>query len=1061
MRALATPLRKRLETAVLAARREAESASRAVIDGLGVFADRRPEHLNAHQTGLRNGLRAKWRQLGGDRELLVAECAYEQWHRLLFARFLAENDLLLHPQFKASVTLADCEELASGLGEPDGWAVAARFAAEILPGIFRLDDPCVRLRLAPEGRHSLERILDGLPTEVFASDDALGWVYQFWQKDKKDEVNASERKIGGADLGPVTQLFTENYMVRFLLENSLGAWWAARHPDSPLVKGFEYLRFDDAGGPAAGSFDGWPGSVAEVTVMDPCCGSGHFLVEALSMLWQMRVEEEGLSPVEAQDAVLRDNLFGLELDARCVQIAMFAVALQAWKAGGGWRQLPVPNVACSGIPVKAPVEEWKALAGGDQRLENALVRLHILFRHADTLGSLIDPMRASEITDPTGLQASFDDADWGEIAPMLERAAWSEAIDPATAVFGAGAAGVARAADYLTRAFSLVATNVPYLVRQRHDERLSSELERFGRSAGSDLATAFLVRAGRMVPQGTVASVSPASWLTRNTYGEFRRGLLAARGPSIVSWLGGRAFTSITGEVVKVVLVVLGGGNSDYFAGIDVREAALEDKPRALKSFPLIELTHRGVLNNSQTNPDARVVPVDLGAARLLQEFVDVRQGMTTGDVVRFVLSFWELPLLSEIWVRFQEAPDGRGEGGRASALLWENGVGVLERFSQDRQQATNWRGRAVWGCSGVLISQVTISAAHYRGDKYPDSAIALIPRNALDLPALWACASSSEYRSAVRAIDESLGVPPSTLGKVPFDVDRWRNVAEDAGALPEPWSDDPTQWLFEGRPEVSTAPLQVSVGRLIGYRWPEQGETDDLSPLADVDGIVCLPSVAGEAPAAERVQHVLSAAFGEAWAPSRMKELLEEAGSKKNLADWLRDEFFKHHCALFGNRPFVWHVWDGQRDGFSALVNYHRLDRKMLEKLTYTYLGQDWVERQRAEARAEVAGAEARLSAALALQRKLEAIIYGEKPYDIYVRWKELHQQAVGWEPDLNDGVRLNVRPFVEAGVLRSPFNIHWKKDRGKNPDGSERHNDIHLSLAEKAEARKRAGRA
>jgi hypothetical protein len=75
----------------------------------------------------------------------------------------------------------------------------------------------------------LEEILAGLPAEVFTADDSLGWVYQYWQKDSKDEVNASERKVGGADIGPVTQLFTENYMVRFLLENSLGAWWAARH----------------------------------------------------------------------------------------------------------------------------------------------------------------------------------------------------------------------------------------------------------------------------------------------------------------------------------------------------------------------------------------------------------------------------------------------------------------------------------------------------------------------------------------------------------------------------------------------------------------------------------------------------------------------------------------------------------------------------------------------------------------------------------------------------------------------------------------------------------------
>ena len=330
------------------------------------------------------------------------------------------------------MTLADCEELAAELGEPDGWSVAARFAAEILPGIFRLDDPCVQLRLAPEGRHALELILDGLPAEVFIADDALGWVYQFWQKDKKDEVNDSERKVGGADLGPVTQLFTENYMVRFLLENSLGAWWATRHSDSPLVKSFDYLRFDEDGNPAAGSFDAWPDRVADVTVMDPCCGSGHFLVEAFSMLWQMRAEEGGLGPAEAQDAVLRDNLFGLELDPRCVQIAMFAVALQAWKTGGGWRQLPTPNIACSGIPVKAPVDEWKALAGGDTRLENALVRLHILFRDADTLGSLIDPAAAAEITDPTGLQASLEDVNWDEISPLLQRAQAREQRRPST-----------------------------------------------------------------------------------------------------------------------------------------------------------------------------------------------------------------------------------------------------------------------------------------------------------------------------------------------------------------------------------------------------------------------------------------------------------------------------------------------------------------------------------------------------------------------------------------------------------------------------------------------------
>ena len=94
-------------------------------------------------------------------------------------------------------------------------------------------------------------------------------------------------------------------------------------------------------------------------------------------------------------------------------------------------------------------------------------------------------------------------------------------------------------------------------------------------------------------------------------------------------------------------------------------------------------------------------------------------------------------------------------------------------------------------------------------------------------------------------------------------------------------------------------------------------------------------------------------------------------------------------------------------------------------------------------------------LAAALELQAKLEMILEGEPPFDIYVRWKDVWEQPMGWDPDLNDGVRLNIRPFVEAGVLRSKFNVHWRKDRGKNPDGSERHNDMHLTLAEKRKAR------
>ncbi|HHJ98964.1 MAG TPA: hypothetical protein ENN10_03350, partial [Actinobacteria bacterium] len=223
--------------------------------------------MSEEQRRLRRLLRARARQLGSFTEpleasegftLLASEIAYEQWHRMLFARFLAENDLLMHPEHGVAVTLAECAELAPGEGEPDEWMLAARYASQMLPGIFRTDDPTLSVRFAPEGRQALERILAELPSEVFTADDSPGWVYQFWQSKKKKEVNASERKIGGADIAPVTQLFTEHYMVAFLLENSLGAWWAGKHPQSPLLKQWEYLRCAEDGTPAAGTFEGWP-----------------------------------------------------------------------------------------------------------------------------------------------------------------------------------------------------------------------------------------------------------------------------------------------------------------------------------------------------------------------------------------------------------------------------------------------------------------------------------------------------------------------------------------------------------------------------------------------------------------------------------------------------------------------------------------------------------------------------------------------------------------------------------------------------------------------------------
>ncbi len=231
--------RNKLERTVKDAREIAEEAARSAIEQLGVGESTPFGHLTEGLRDLRRRLRIHGRQLGDLRhakretqetERLVEEVAYEHWHRMLFARFLAENNLLIYPDpdQPIPVTLEECEDLAADEGAKNGWELAARFAARMLPQIFRPDSPVFEVTLPPEHQLELERLLAELPAEVFSASDSLGWVYQFWQARKKDEVDASGVKIGARELPVVTQLFTEPYMVAFLLDNSLGAWWAAR-----------------------------------------------------------------------------------------------------------------------------------------------------------------------------------------------------------------------------------------------------------------------------------------------------------------------------------------------------------------------------------------------------------------------------------------------------------------------------------------------------------------------------------------------------------------------------------------------------------------------------------------------------------------------------------------------------------------------------------------------------------------------------------------------------------------------------------------------------------------
>ena len=1273
MTPLPPDLRNLLARAVQAARRDAEAGARRALEGLAV--DRRSPHpgMTSAEQALRRRLRAHGRQLGDRRDpragtqridRLAHEVACEHWHRMLFARFLAESDLLIEPAERVPVSLAECAEMAREQ-RADPWALAGRFAERMLPRIFRSDDPALAVTLAPETRQALERRLESLPPAVFTAGDALGWTYQFWQAEQKEAVNRAGAKIGADALPTVTQLFTEPYMVGFLLHNTLGAWRAGRllaerpdlaesAPDEAALRravrleaaggyDFAWLRFvrepregeapageapgklldssapDDgaragkaqAGDaperpagpwrPAAGTFAGWPRRAAELRVLDPCCGSGHFLVEAFALLVRLRMDEERLAVDDAIRAVLRDNLFGLEIDPRCTQIAAFNLALAAWRLAGRPIDLPPLNIACSGLAPNAPLDEWVALAeeaaaaagmpadrdllGVDDSLLSAPLRtsltaLHELFGQAPELGSLLDPR---------ALGGDLFQADFESTRETLEAALARERGSDETAERSVAAQGMARAAELLAERYTLVVTNVPYLARGRQSEVLKTFAARRHPDAKADLSTLFVSRIfDWLAPHGAQAVVTPQNWLFLTSYQKLRERLLKDRTWNLVARLGEHAFEDTQAAGAFAALNVLSADRPApawRMAGIDVSaprgrrpiraaekaellrgeslakvlETTDERAVRRANGGGLADVTNRraeaaraaahpsdgepgaacaesveavpdtsrkragsaraaadssegkgGVAGRESAahgtgkdpteapdaqgkvtlvpqrqqleNPDAMIsIRADGGNARL-SVIASAYQGISTGDNPATVVTHWEVPTIGGEWSLLQSSsaapiPFGGRENLIRNAVFLEKSTATV-------------RGQNTWRRDGVVVSQTgRLVPTRYTGEYFPNIVPVVVPHNYDNLSAVYCFCVSGELEDALRSFNPKLSVDNGYFGKVEFDPDRWRQVAAEKypNGLPEPYTDDPTQWIFHGHPcgsvvwdeetkrtahgppRTDAAVLQVAVARLVGHRWPTERDPEmrlaaemrtwverccALDEFADPDGIVCLPAVAGEPAAADRLRRLLAAAYGADWSATTERRLLAAAAGDAHTADsleaWLRDRFFAEHCRRFHHRPFVWHVWDGRRDGFGALVHYHRLaapdgaGRRTLEALAYSYVG-DWIARQEADQRDGKEGADGRLAAALDLRQQLERILEGEPPCDLFVRWKPLAAQPVGWTPDLNDGVRVNLRPFLSAdlarggragaGVLRWKPNVAWGKDRGKEP--------------------------
>ncbi|MCI1218825.1 BREX-1 system adenine-specific DNA-methyltransferase PglX, partial [Bifidobacterium crudilactis] len=339
----------------------------------------------------------------------------------------------------------------------------------------------------------LTRAVGTMTPAVCKDVEVIGWLYQFYISERKDEVFAgfkNNKKAGAAEIPAATQLFTPHWIVRYLVENSVGRLWMLNHPESHLVDRMKYYI-----APVDEETDYLKLSGPEdLTVIDPACGSGHMLTYAFDLLYAI-YEEEGYSPSEIPRLILTHNLYGTEIDQRAGALSALALVMKARaKQRTFLNKIVQPNICVIGAVSFSPDElDYLITEDGDRHEEEAFWNQ---FEHADTFGSLIRPDPDLTVHLAAHLATIDDEGD-------LLRA---EVISRAQRVI--------HQAEYLRQQYSVAIANPPYMGSKQMNSLLSQFMKDEYPTGKSDLFAAFIERCTAFVlPFGASAMITMQSWM--------------------------------------------------------------------------------------------------------------------------------------------------------------------------------------------------------------------------------------------------------------------------------------------------------------------------------------------------------------------------------------------------------------------------------------------------------------------------------------------------------------------------------------------------------------------
>ncbi len=632
-------------------------------------------------------------------EAVVEEVAYTWFNRICAIRFMEVNDYM----YPVRVRVLSSEK--EGKNEPDVVTMApdidwnftdkereeiidakmnnrlddlfrmlfikqCNLLHEVLPGLFEETEDYTEMLLNISFTNEddvIRMLVDGIDEKDFnittvdedgkaaGQVEIIGWLYQYYNTEPKNKAFAKKAKITKEEVPAVTQLFTPDWIVRYMVENSLGRMWIEGHPDDELKSKWKYYldeaKQEESVQQELNKIKAEYATLKpeDIKLIDPCMGSGHILVYAFDVFMQI-YENAGWSQRDAAQSIIQNNIYGLDIDDRAAQLSYFAVLMKA-------RQYD-RRILTRGIePNVYAVQESNGINRGqlkyfgtgltDTEKNVAVSQMEGLLNtlnDAKEYGSLLNVEdydwelleKFVENTD-TESQISFDTYGLDETVEQLKQ--------------------LIKIGKVMAQKYEIVATNPPYAGTSNLSAKVNNFVKKNYPDSKADLFAVFIERCGEMIKKnGYQAMITMHSWMFLSSFEKLR---VKLQQQTIVNMahLGARAFEEIGGEVVQTTSFVLSKKHADKYVGIYCRLVEPNNQAEKEKSFICKEKIYRAKQNDFKKIPGSPVAYwVNEKVYHVFENGVrfktigDTRQGMATSDVNRFTRLWYEVDCCNIGW---------------------------------------------------------------------------------------------------------------------------------------------------------------------------------------------------------------------------------------------------------------------------------------------------------------------------------------------------------------------------------------------------------------------------